>query len=585
MHAGYSMEQQQLSRTGIGCLSVPLLAEILQHLPLQQRMTQAALVGPTWAAAASMATVIVDVRVPTTRLPALQLWLQRNARQLQRVRIERHMFEGPAGELQLPCAELLQLSYLSVSRHSLLVQQHAEQGPTDGDDTTTSTAVTAAAGGGGRGGSLQLLPKLKAFLLTDCILSSASSLAALSAATALTELQLKSIRLPGYDEQSIMQLQSAILSLLQHLTQLEWVRLENLSLNDAVLSKLSCLQRLRSFDLQATHPVTGLTRHCLADLPSSVTCLSVSEDGGGERLYVLPPALPHLHNLHTLFLTSAKVPAVLLQSLPELRVLHIEECALLHYNELVGAYHYDNYAAATQDLLSALTTLTKLEDLTIMRLYNWDSWYVPPEAFAALTASTLLKDFSIVAEDGSPLPIGAIDHMFPTGKRLPAIKSFALEADGMGDPDMAYNWCLTSADLHKIALACPAVQWVHLDCVLEPGDVTPLLQLRSCSRMTVGGVAFSDAAVAVVTQLTQLTNLEWKTAPGLTDVGLQQLTALGQLEVLELLENLDISREVVPSNWFDALELQLRPSAQVGVLGCWCVLGGGGLLGGGGWGQ
>jgi hypothetical protein len=50
--------------------------------------------------------------------------------------------------------------------------------------------------------------------------------------------------------------------------------------------------------------------------------------------------------------------------------------------------------------------------------------------------------------------------------------------------------------------------------------------LQSLHSLSVGGEAFGDAAVPVLTQLTQLEYLGFHMTPGFTDAGLQQLTVL-----------------------------------------------------------
>lgn len=83
--------------------------------------------------------------------------------------------------------------------------------------------------------------------------------------------------------------------------------------------------------------------------------------------------------------------------------------------------------------------------------------------------------------------------------------------------------------------ACPNLVSLNVQSTVKPGDISPLLQLpTSCVSLSVGGRAFYDAAAAVVAQLTQLTKLKWLSSPGLTDAGLEQLTALTALRSLHM---------------------------------------------------
>jgi hypothetical protein len=67
-------------------------------------------------------------------------------------------------------------------------------------------------------------------------------------------------------------------------------------------------------------------------------------------------------------------------------------------------------------------------------------------------------------------------------------------------------------------------------------DAATLLQLpASCTELEAGGPRFTDAAAAVVAQLTHLKKLTLcNTAAGFTDVGLLELTSLRELSALAL---------------------------------------------------
>jgi hypothetical protein len=59
---------------GAACaaMSTTLLAEVLQHVPQQQRLTQCALVSSAWATAAAQATVHLEFLVRAKAAPSLQ---------------------------------------------------------------------------------------------------------------------------------------------------------------------------------------------------------------------------------------------------------------------------------------------------------------------------------------------------------------------------------------------------------------------------------------------------------------------------------------------------------------------------------
>lgn len=83
--------------------------------------------------------------------------------------------------------------------------------------------------------------------------------------------------------------------------------------------------------------------------------------------------------------------------------------------------------------------------------------------------------------------------------------------------------------------ACPNPVSLNIQSTVKPGDISPLLQLpTSCVSLSVGGRAFDDTAAAVVAQPTHLTELKWFSSPGLTDAGLEQLTALTGLHSVNM---------------------------------------------------
>lgn len=98
--------------------------------------------------------------------------------------------------------------------------------------------------------------------------------------------------------------------------------------------------------------------------------------------------------------------------------------------------------------------------------------------------------------------------------------------------------CLDAADLERTVAACPRLHGLGLLRVVNPrARLHALLKLpQSLWRLDVGGLAFGDAAAATIAQLHRLRLLEvltWVHPPELSDVGLQQLTALtGVTELL-----------------------------------------------------
>lgn len=83
----------------------------------------------------------------------------------------------------------------------------------------------------------------------------------------------------------------------------------------------------------------------------------------------------------------------------------------------------------------------------------------------------------------------------------------------------------------------------------------------------------SDAEVAVVRLLTQLKVLRWWDSPGLTDVGVEQLTALTQLSALEVRRCEGLSAELGGHHPHDENSFELRAhSDEVSVTMLLCVM-------------
>jgi hypothetical protein len=101
------------------------------------------------------------------------------------------------------------------------------------------------------------------------------------------------------------------------------------------------------------------------------------------------------------------------------------------------------------------------------------------------------------------------------------------------------------AELRNICSSCPELQILDIRGVVNPGEWPGLLQLPpSCTELCIGGPAMSDAAATVVRQLTHLRVFRWWNSPGLTDVGVEQLTALTRLTTLDIHRCEGLSREL-----------------------------------------
>lgn len=128
----------------------------------------------------------------------------------------------------------------------------------------------------------------------------------------------------------------------------------------------------------------------------------------------------------------------------------------------------------------------------------------------------------------------AVQCMFPGEKQLPQLQRVYMAGMDFHDFLGEVSWGLDSNDLASTVCCCPGLMGLTLDQVVAEGvDVTPLLQLpQGCTALRVGGGAFGNDAAAVVRQLTQVQDLSWSMSDAFTDLGLQRLTVLTQLERL-----------------------------------------------------
>jgi hypothetical protein len=88
-----------------------LLAEVLQHVPQQQRLSQCALVNTSWAPAAAQATVHVAGMVKPAAVEGLQSWLSAHAGQVLSIKLRGSRHQA----LQLPLDKLTQLQHLQLN--------------------------------------------------------------------------------------------------------------------------------------------------------------------------------------------------------------------------------------------------------------------------------------------------------------------------------------------------------------------------------------------------------------------------------------------------------------------------------------
>jgi hypothetical protein len=366
--------QEAPHTTTLSDLSAELAAEVLRHVPQQQRLTQCALVCRTWASAAAVATLHVKCKLTPATAPALQAWLQQHAGQLLTLQLSGR---GRIS-LRLPLHKLKRLKILKLQYFKLQLP---------GEEVTLS--------------SLQRLQ------LWAVELARFNSLLQLTAAPQLTSLDIGSC---SFTEQefcgctykdntaaAVERLAAAVPDMLQRLPLLSELMMPDLPLSDAAVQQLAAMQGLRQVSLAHLKHVPVCD---LQYLPSSITQLSLLDCRDyGQLPPSLPPRLQQLTGLLHLNLFSCSLPPTLLASVTQLQSLTLEGGMLLP----IAFQDDDGPDVGTLALLDVLPKLTRLQELHLQAA-NLDDTGIAPQRFAALTASSHLTRLVVHSDNGAPLP-------------------------------------------------------------------------------------------------------------------------------------------------------------------------------------
>jgi hypothetical protein len=118
LHLSLQMMRSQLPRQQGHAADLPqhVLIRILRRVDRQQRLSSAAFVSSTWAAAAAAATISVTMPADYIDGPAVESvndWLAQHAGHVRRIKIPEHLHTSVP--LVLPCSMLTRLQHLHVS--------------------------------------------------------------------------------------------------------------------------------------------------------------------------------------------------------------------------------------------------------------------------------------------------------------------------------------------------------------------------------------------------------------------------------------------------------------------------------------
>jgi hypothetical protein len=165
------------------------------------------------------------------------------------------------------------------------------------------------------------------------------------------------------------------------------------------------------------------------------------------------------------------------------------------------------------------------------------------QQYAAFTASSQLTHLCIAAaivELYVPMPLGAVQHMFPENKQLPLLKQLHLGVEEEEWHEASWYMKLFGpGDVALVAAACPALeQFWAIAAVQGHAQLADLTRLTSVTQLKIGGLDWGDAAAAVLSAaVAEMTQLQDLSVVGVIDfeakhvAPLTRLTALRRLRV------------------------------------------------------
>lgn len=524
----------------IPALPDAVVALILQHIPLKQRLGPCALVSRSWLdVAASIPPAFISAVISQQHsCQSLHDWLTAEKRG-QHITTLQIALRASAGKprLHLPCTHLARLQTLCLKQLGVVLCRTK----TATGCSSSSAAVLDAYGQAvpSPAAEVVLLPQLRQLQLLQCRMSLAT-LQLLSQLTSLSNLELQGLQVPDRMDSttpvSAAQLSTALSTVLQ-----EMPMLSDLALGTSAWKMVPVHIPSSSPSLQRLNLTGGFARHTLAGLPASLTCLQLHPTSGSCLHLRAATGLTELaSSLRHLQVTKATIPAALLAKLTALQHLSMSSawavCAepgdVGNADERWGYRRFGN--SRVKPLLAALQQLPHLQHLVLEHQNS-------SETLAALTASTQLTAFEL-AEHGMPFESGALQKAIGS-KALPQLRLLRLAADQRGPsvrPGL-HSWdhrdkpsCINDHDMRSIARSCSNLRHLILHGVVGTNVSTGCLQsLTGLRHLTLSGAAFKDSAAAAVAQIQGLRSLEWGESP-LTVAGLQRLTALQSLTRLEI---------------------------------------------------
>lgn len=426
-------------------------------------------------------------------------------------------------------------------------------------------AVSTSSSEGSATPTPPLLPLLKHLTLHACQFNSADCLVQLAgSSSALTCLQLAGAKFANKShKQQHKSLTAAVLSVLKGQKQLQVLQLGAcswLATRPVSSDAIKCLAEMPALrDLSLTVQDNASCRVLAGCLPSTLTSLQLHDhrdyneteaagDNSIPTFYSSTLQPQQLSNLLHLRLSDCWLFASALRSMPQLQTLAMSSITLMPNG------YWRTAPADVSALLDGIATLKHLRRFEITGTpipepERWERTDAYLQRFSALTLAS--EHLSALVLSGAPrrfppLFRGVVQHMFPEGRQLPALRHLVFTSQQYADED--YRQYFSGQDLGSIINCSPNLQSLDIGGIVQPNaDVSALARLpQSCVSLTVGGSPL-DAYMGVLTQLTHLTRLDFLSC-NMTGKALQKLTVLQGLRELY----------VAPTNQRDELMCRIR---------------------------
>jgi hypothetical protein len=395
-----------------------------------------------------------------------------------------------------------------------------------------------------------------------------SACTALHALPALQHFDLSVQRVKHYGSSDEDLLPSGVISGLTTLTRLELRgRVALVS-----LQPFSCLTRLQHLNLNLGYGVVD-TANAVQSVQQpfkqlqALTHLSTRLKGGKLVSTSSSPAFSGCSGLQEICLYTP-VDASAFHGLTVLTKLPVWASAFLE--------SAPSGSAGVVALLGHISRMQQLQDFALVRGHPATAVslrHADAAACGAIPASANLKFFDLTR---LWLPRDAWAYIFPPGRRLLQLHHFELCFSalprGAGGVETVMFDC---SALEQLVDCCPAIHTLSFqDLSLFKQDVSlaPLLRLQQLAQLECPHVVDGVASVGVLARLSSLRKLHLHASPGLTDVGVLQLTALTGLQGLVVIDDRNFSlsfMEVMPDRRRFA---KLEVSTLEGLQGCSALL-------------